>query len=82
MQYTTEKEKKEIRVAFKSLLAEHDLKLSEYCRKFGLTYGIFYAELMKYSAIQHDWVNNAVHRLDQLKYLQDRNGKLVIAKKF
>lgn len=82
MRYTEDKQKKEIRLALNMLFAEHDLKRSEYCRKFGIPYFIFTAELMRYTYIDHDWVNTVVHRLDSTKFLQDRNGKLVIAKKF
>lgn len=81
MIYNSTADKEEIRKCFRVLLAEHNMTLLKFCRKFKLKYSAIY-DMVNRNHINHDSMETLIHKLDSTKHLFRNNGKLIISKKF
>ena len=81
MKYTKREERRQIEKAFKLLLVQHDLDLKKFCKRFDYSYPMVYQRITL-NSIEHDFVNEMIHKLDKSLFLQQLNGKLVISRKF
>lgn len=81
MRYTKKEDKDQIRVALYMLFAEFKTNLSKFCDEYGYTYHTIYQRLNN-NSINHDFVNEMIHKLDKKRTLQRNNNKLVISRTF
>ena len=81
MKYTTQQEKQQIEREFKALLAKNGMTLKRFCSRNKLNYATVYGRFTR-NSLEHDFVNELIHKVDKNLYLISQNGKLIISRKF
>ncbi len=79
MRYTKKEQKEQIKRSLSILFTEFDLNLKSFCEKFNYNYFTIYQKLTN-NSIEHDLVNEMIHKLDKKRSLNMINSKLVISK--
>ncbi len=57
------------------------MNLKKFCKKYGYSYQMVYERISR-NSIEHDFVNEMIHKIDKNLHLQRLNDKLVISRKF
>ena len=80
MLYKKEEDLRQLETGLRMLLAEHGISLRQACMLAGLKAGTFYTAFHR-NSIDHDKLQSLVHSFAPDRFIQHRNGKLVIVKK-
>ena len=81
MIYNEDTERQQLRIQLNMLFAEFKTNLCRLCREKQLNYNR-YNHMLCRGQIDHEEIQVLIHTLTPDRFIQQRNGKLVIAKKF
>lgn len=81
MIYNTEKQRTEIKTQLSMLFAEFSTNLADVCRELDLNHNSEWQHINR-NKIHHARIETLIHSIAPDRYLQFRNGKLVIARKW
>jgi hypothetical protein len=81
MIYNEDTEREQLRIQLNMLFAEFKTNLCRLCREKQLNYNR-YNNMLCRGHIDHEEIQTLIHTIAPDRFIQQRNGKLVIAKRF